>query len=93
MTIATVAITLAAACAGLMAGALCCAAGRAEDAARVGRAAECMRIIRDGIDSLEHSAQCERLREAGYGDEATVPCCGVCALKADATDALREMRR
>ena len=47
MTIATVAITLAAACAGLMAGALCCAAGRAEDAARVQRAAEALRQVRD----------------------------------------------
>ena len=91
LMLTTLAIALASACVGLFAGALCCAARHSEDAARVQRAAECMRIIRDGIDSLQHSAQCERLRAAGYGDEATIPCCGVCALKADATDALREM--
>ena len=77
--------------AGLMLGALLSASANADDDARVQRAAECMRIIRDAIGQLQHSASCERLREAGYGDEATIPCCGVCALKADATDALREM--
>ena len=46
MTIATVTIAFASSCVGLLAGALCCAAGRAEDAARVQRAAEALRTVR-----------------------------------------------